>query len=203
MNNHSPKRTFRPLLPTPANDAVVREAYTAFRERNDRSAIINAAAKLGCEKWMVNRRGRDLGLARTKEKPWSDEELALLEEWAWMGPDRISLKLKRAGFSRSPCGVLLKRKRLKLLANLDGYSQHQLCGAFGVDHHVIERWRVNRWLIGHQRGTARTEANGGDIYYFPKSFVRSFVIRHPEEVDLCKVEKFWFLELLTEGEVSR
>jgi hypothetical protein len=33
--------------------------------------------------------------------------------------------------------------------------------------------------------------------------VRRFVMQAPEEIDLARVEKFWFLDLLTNGKICR
>jgi len=33
--------------------------------------------------------------------------------------------------------------------------------------------------------------------------VKRFVLRAPEEIDLCSVEKFWFLDLLMDVKICR
>ena len=47
--------------------------------------------------WALKKRARELGLARTKELPWSERELEILARYAWMSDERIRLKLKAAG----------------------------------------------------------------------------------------------------------
>src|SRR5271157_1811045 len=49
-----------------------------------------------CRIWALKKRARELGLARTKELPWSEAELAILSRYAWMSDERIRLKLKVA-----------------------------------------------------------------------------------------------------------
>ncbi|HEX8895193.1 MAG TPA: hypothetical protein VF783_17825 [Terriglobales bacterium] len=44
--------------------------------------------------WALKRRARALGLARTKELPWSEAELGILARYAWMSDERTHLKLK-------------------------------------------------------------------------------------------------------------
>jgi hypothetical protein len=193
----------RPLLPSEANDAIVTAAYTRFREHKDRTAIKAAALRLQCPRWQVNRRAKHLGLARIKEQPWSEQELALLERLAHHTPEVIGRKMRERGFARTTTGVLLKRKRLKLRANVDGYSLTSLSRAMGVDQHVVKKWVKAGWLRATMNETARLPIQGGDSYHVSHSAVYAFAMAHPDEIDLCKVEKFWFLDLITQGRICR
>jgi hypothetical protein len=49
------------------------------------------------------------------------------------------------------------------------------------------------------RGTARVAEQGGDEYRIAARDVRRFVIANAAAIDLRKVEKFWFIELLAGG----
>jgi hypothetical protein len=62
--------------------------------------------------WALKKRARDLGLARTKEQPWSERELEILARYAWMSDERIPLKLKAAGYARTVTEIHLKLKRM-------------------------------------------------------------------------------------------
>jgi hypothetical protein len=188
---------------TPQADQVVREAYHRFRQHGNRKAIKLAALKLGWPKWRVNRRGRELGLARAKEEPWSDREEQLLERYAWMCPEKIAERFRRCGFSRTPTAIHLKRKRMRIRANGEWYTATQLAEAFGEDSHKVLRWIRCGALKAERRGTARTEAQGGDSWLITRADLHNFVMAYPDEYDLAKVEKFWFLDLLTEGRICR
>jgi hypothetical protein len=52
-----------------------------------------------------------------------------------------------------------------------------------------------------RRGTARTGVQGGDMWWISRRQVKSFILRAPEEIDLARVEKIWFLDLLTGGKL--
>ena len=52
------------------------------------------------------------------------------------------------------------------------------------------------------KGTKRKGRQGGDTKLFHVGTVREFVINHPEEIDLRKVDKMWFLWLITGGRVK-
>lgn len=191
----------RKYIHTEQTDAMIREAYP--RRWSDREALSTVAKKFGWPRYAVVARACQLGIARTKEQPWSAEEIAILESYPWMGEDRIRVKLRNAGFIRSRVAVHLKMKRLRIRASVDGYSQYQLAQAFGIDPKMVRRWQKFGWIRGVPRGTDRTEAQGGDAYYFAHRSVYEFVMKHPDEVDLTKVEKFWFLDLVTKGAICR
>ena len=183
-------------------DDLVRACYHQFRAYSNRKAITNCARKLEMPRWAVVRRGRDLGLARSKERLWSEGEVGLLERWGQLTDAVIQRKLKAAGYSRSLNGIHLKLKRLRIRQNLDGYSAYSLAEAFGVDWHKVGSWIRRNMLRATRRGTDRTQAQGGDTYWITHPAVRDFVLRYPDEIDLAKVEKLWFLDLVTAGRIA-
>ena len=187
---------------TPGMDDLVRAAYQQLRVHSDRKAIRNCARRLGVPRWVVLRRGRELGLARTKETPWSEMEVDLLERWGHLTDAVIQRKLAAAGYSRSINGIHLKLKRLRIRQNLDGYSAYSLAEAFGVDSHKIGSWIRRNILRAARRGTDRKESQGGDSYWITHKAVRDFVLRYPDEIELAKVEKFWFLDLVSGGRIG-
>jgi hypothetical protein len=71
-----------------------------------------------------------------------------------------------------------------------------------VDAHKITYWINRKMLVATRRGTARSESQGGDTYWITHRAVREFVLRYPDEIDLRKVEKWWFLDLVTAGRIS-
>ena len=187
---------------TPSMDDEIRHAYHLYLDHNNRKAIGGCARKLGVPRWLVTRRGGTLGLARVKEPAWSGEEVALLERWGHLTDAVIQRKLKAVGFKRSVNGIHLKLKRLRIKQNLDGYSAWSLATAFGVDSHRVTNWIRRKMLRATQRGTDRTEQQGGDTFWITQKAVRDFVLVYPDEVDLRKVEKWWFLDLLTNGRIG-
>jgi hypothetical protein len=112
-------------------------------------------------------------------------------------------RMAASGFKRSAVAVHLKMKRLRIKSNLDGYSAHQLAEAFGVDGHKVTAWIRAGLLKSELRGTAKTASSGGDIHFIRREDVRRFILSSPDEYDLRKVEKFWFLDVITEGKICR
>jgi|SRR5580658_1498148 hypothetical protein len=185
---------------TPLIDDLIRLAYRQYRFYGNRQAISHCARKVEIPSWKIRRRAVDLGLTRTKEQPWSEAEVAELERWGHLTDAVIQRKLKTAGFSRTIAGIHLKLKRIRIRQNLDGYSAYSLSEAFGVDSHKVELWIRRKMLHATRRGTDRTQ--GGDSYWINHDAVREFVYRHPDEIDLARVEKLWFLDLVSAGRIG-
>ena len=185
---------------TPETDALLREVYEKLRKFGNRRALPALRRKLGWPKHILTRRGRELGLSRTKEKPWSAEEKALLEKWAHLTLARISCKLRQAGFERTETAIKLKMRRLLITKDtLDYYSATKIAHAMGVDSHKVVGWIRQGWLRAVRKGTLRTEQQGGDSYLVPTHELRRFLLHHPDEYELGPVEKFWFLDLVSGG----
>lgn len=186
-----------------AVDGLIREAYDRLRKHCDRGALRLAARRIGWPGYAVKVRARDLGLVRTKEPAWSKAELALLTKWGWMSGVTIAARLRAAGYPRTATAVLLKRKRMRINGNGDWYSANSLAEAMGVDPHKVMRWIGTGLLKAKPRGSERIRPQGGDIQVILRTAVKDFLLRCPDEYDLAKVAKFWFLDLITDGRICR
>jgi hypothetical protein len=180
-------------------DQLIREVYLRNPEAKTRPGIRLLARKVGIPHWTLKKRARELGLTRTKEKPWSEPELEVLARYAWMSDERIRLKLKAVGYSRTVTGIHLKLRRMKFKHDPSFYSANGLAEALGIDSHVVSRWIRCGRLKAKLRGTARGERQNGDIYLIRERDVRRFILEHPTEIDLRKVDQLWFLDLITNG----
>ena len=175
-------------------DQLIREIYLNHRDAKSRPGIPLLAKKVGMPHWALKKRARELGLARTKELSWSERELEILARYAWMSDERIRLKLKAAGYSRTVTGIHLKLKRMRFKHDGSFYSAYSLAQALGIDSHAVTRWIKSGHLKAKLRGTARTEHQNGDIYLIHERDVRRFILEHPTEIDLRKVDQLWFLD---------
>ena len=185
---------------TPETDALIRKAYEKLRNFGNRRALPALRQKLGWPKHVINKRGRELGLAATKEKPWTGEERALLEKWAHLSLARIRIKLQRAGFQRSETGIKLKKRRMLLTKDtLDYYSATKIALAMGIDGHKVMGWIRRGWLRAQAKGTLRTGQQGGDVHLVHVTEARRFLLHHPDEYELGPIDKFWLLEILSGG----
>jgi DNA-directed RNA polymerase specialized sigma24 family protein len=190
----------RKYLPTPEIDAAIRDAYQKQRQ-GDRKALRAVAAKIGWARNAVCKRGAELGVTRAKELPWSAAEEELLERFGHLAPSGIRRQLATAGFSRSIAAIQIRLNRTRIKQNLDGYSATRLANALGVDVHKILTWIRRGLLAAERRGTERTQSQGGDMWWISDRSVKRFILRAPDEIDLARVEKIWFLDLLTGGKI--
>lgn len=180
-------------------DQLIREIYLNGRESKGRLGIRLLSKKVGMPYWALKKRACELGLARTKELPWSEGELEVLARYAWMSDERIRLKLKAAGYSRTTTGIHLKLKRMGFKHDGSFYSANGLAQALGIDSHAVTRWIRSGHLKAKLRGTGRTVQQNGDIYLIHEKDVRRFILEHPSDIDLRKVDQLWFLDLITNG----
>jgi len=197
-----PNRGKWKYTPTPYIDEQIRAAYRRQR-LGDRQALTIVSRRLGWPRHAVVRRGAELGVSRTKERPWLEAEEEILQRCGHQPLSAIQRQLSTGGFQRSLTAIRVKMTRLHIKSNLDGYSACSLARAFGVDTHKVVAWIRRNLLRAERRGTNRGAAQGGDIWWIPRNEVKRFVMRAPEEIDLARVEKFWFLDLLTDGRICR
>lgn len=192
----------RKYVPTPAIDQAIRGAYQNQRQ-GDKKALHRVAASIAWSRSAVCKRGAELGVTRAKEHPWTAAEEQLLERFGHLAPSGIRRQFSSRGFSRSIAAIQIKLSRTRIKQNLEGYSANSLAAALGVDVHKILTWIRRRLLAAERRGTNRTQMQGGDIWWISNRAVKCFILRAPEEIDLARVEKIWFLDLLAGGKLAR
>lgn len=181
----------RKYLWIPEQDLFIRQRYD-IREKN-RSKEIGSA--LGVPRWAVNRRAADLGLSRPKERFWSLSDVHYLE--THYHKTQIKKVAKKLG--RSVTAVRLKSKRVGYQKKGEGYTATSLAVALGVDIHWVSD-RIARGLLhATRRGTERTPQQGGDMLLITNTALVRFLRNHTFEIDLRKVDHFWFLDLVHEA----
>lgn len=162
------------------------------------------AAELGWPHHVLVHRASQLGIARVKEKPWSNEELAALRQWAHFSPPHIERLFKKAGFKRSEASIACMRKKSQAFKTAPWYSATSLAVLMGVDAHMVtDSWLPKGLKFIWKGSNRRAQWQGGDVRLFHQKEIRRFFIEHPEEIDLLKVDKYWFLEMITGGAIKQ
>ena len=174
--------------------------HTYSINTDSRPRIINLAKKFNVPRWAVYQRALKIGAVTSahQKRPWTDEEISILEKYARCEPQTIKRKLKKAGYERSMASIVLKRKRMRFLSNLNGMSAC-LCAEFlGVDLH----WVLNHINTGSLKAEViRRDREGKSNYFIREKELRRFIITNPDRIDLRKVEKYYFIELVANGGV--
>ncbi len=190
---------------TSEQDQLIVKTYREIQPEAGKAPVVRLLAqKFNMPPWQVSRRAREIGAyePRIKEPRWSKKELMMLERHAHKHPENIWNHFKRNGFTRSVTGIIIKRKRMRLIKNLEGYTGRQVAEGFGIDSHCVKRWIKDGLLKAKKRETKRTELQGGDIYYIRDKDIRQFIIESIGLIDLRKVDKFWFIDVLGGGNSS-
>jgi hypothetical protein len=100
-------------------------------------------------------------------------------------------------FVRTETAIAVRLKRIGASTeDPDHYTARGLAALFGVDTKVVTGWIEKGWLIAQRRGTARTDQQGGDQWWIHRDQVRRFVTESVAVIDVRKLDKVWFVELL-------
>jgi hypothetical protein len=184
---------------TPEMHEQIKRLY--LDKRGHSGAVREFAQHHGLPRWKISRYALEQGWTakQPKEPDWSEAELALMERNAHHCPAVIQRKLKASGFQRSVVGIVLKRCRMRMLQNLEGMSATQLALCLGEDGHFVTRAIRLGLLRAQRRQTERTPQQGGDTYLIRESHIREFILNNLNTIDLRKVDKYWFVDLLTKG----
>lgn len=178
-------------------DSAIRFVYQNSPQRN---AINELAQKVGRPRWWVSKRARVLGLVapRFREAPWSEAEVDILEQHAHRSLPVIRRILERAGYRRTETAISVKRKRVGASqVDPNQYSAHALSQLMGVDGKTVTRWIEKCGLPAKRRGTERTAEQGGDMWSISRRSLRTWIAENAAHVDLRKVDKFWFIDLMS------
>lgn len=180
---------------TPEIHAAIERVYKRDTGNGQVAAL---ARRIGYPRWRISRYAISQGwIAKQQKEPdWSGDEEAILERSAHLCPEVIQRKLREKGFHRSVTGIVMKRKRERFLQNLNGYSACKVAEGLGVDMHFVRRAIKAGKLKARYRGTKRTPQQGGDQYYITERAVRDYIVGNINEIDIRKVDKYWFVGLL-------
>lgn len=177
-----------------AIDAVI---IRTFQTRPDKGAVQRLAQTVGRPRWWVSKRAAKLGLVapRFKEPAWSEAEIDLVCERAHRPLSTIRKALSRAGFKRTETAIAVKLKRIGAdRTDPVHLNANQLAGVMGVDRKTVSGW-IARGLL---KATRRAASDKDDFWAIHRKDIRRFVIDNVAVIDLRKVDKFWFVDMMAE-----
>jgi len=190
--------------PAPAEDRYaeiderIREAWPSLAGK--KGAVRDLARQLEIPSWWLSKRALTLGLTVhrvTKEPPWSKAELDLLERIPLSNPESASRTFREHGFNRTPAALMNKAKRLRISRRwTETLSAGAAAKVLGVDAKNLTRWIAEGFLKASKRETGRLAQQGGDTWSITREDLRAFVLDNLEAIDIRKVDKFAFVDLL-------
>ncbi|MDH4027640.1 MAG: hypothetical protein OEU95_02260 [Nitrospirota bacterium] len=183
---------------TPEMDREIQ--YTYSINTDSRPRVLNLAKRFNMPRWAVYQRALKIGAVQSchQKRPWEDEEITILEKNAQYEPLTIKKRLAKAGYERSIASIVLKRKRMRMLLNLEGISASLCAGFLGVDLHWVLNY-IRQGLLKAEM--IRQDREGKANYFIREKDLRRFIVNNPDLVDLRKVEKYYFIELVANGKV--
>jgi len=162
-------------------DALLVSAYRRAQNRQELSrSLTDLQRRTGFTRVVILTRAAQLALSFSRRKPWTPEEIALLESWGgYHSPASIARKLGRTFAS-----IKAKAKQLEISVRVtEGYSQADLAELFGASPTTIRRWcRIGSLQLVNGR--------------IPEISVVRFLRIHPHEYQLGRVDEAWFKGLL-------
>ena len=185
---------------TEEQDALIRRWWPDINARVPGRTAAWLADTLGVSRAAVQFRASVLGLRtqRFKERPWSDDELELLDQWLHLPPPTIRKRLAARGFKRTEGAILSMRQRRfgGLQMATGAYSAHQLAEMMGVDKSVVQRWIHKGWLKATMRGESQNRAGGpADRWMITPRAVKAFLLDNPTLIQPRGINFVWLMDL--------
>jgi len=177
----------------PEYDAHLKVHY--FGGLNRRFQVLSRMVRMtGLPRWYIKHQATRLGLTmHIDRRPWTRVEMDLLENLV----GRVSSATIARRLRRPESSVVNKLKRMGTSRRVrDGYTMRELELCLGEDHHKIAGWIKNGWLGDRLQGTHRHNGNGNDIHRIREKDILNFIRSHPQELNLGKVDRTWFLDLV-------
>jgi hypothetical protein len=165
---------------------------------------VNALAdRLKVPRWWLSKRLVRLGLAmpHKKEPPWTSAEDELLQRVPLYDLKRATKIFREHGFSRTPVSIKVRSTRLKisLRAANPFLSALQAATIVGFDPKNLGTMILAGAIRAERRDDRRLPQQGGSRWMIERHELRRFVLDNLERIDLRKVDKFAFVDLLVRG----
>lgn len=175
---------------SPHIDERIRQAY----ENPNLASLKELARTIGRPYHWVKSRAKRIGCAevRFKSAQWSAEEELILRQRATQDSNVIAKALRGAGYQRTASAVIVKLKRLgvsRVDPDCEDMTGRDFARYMGVDPTTVGRWIEKGWLSARQTDHA---------HIVTRKAAKRFIADNAAAVDLRKVDKEWFIELLLE-----
>ena len=178
------------------------DALREFYQNGDgkKKGECNAFAdRMKVPRWWITKRAIALGLVipHKKEPPWTAAENALMAKVPLHDVDKCAEIFREHGFSRSPTAIMVRAKRLNLSRRYrETLSATAIGKILGVDSKTVTREIIQGDLKAIKRKTRRLPQQGGDHWSVTPTDLRRYLLDHLERVDLRKVDKFAFVQIV-------
>jgi hypothetical protein len=177
-------------------EARIRETWPSLAAKG---ATAKFAEQIDRPRWWLEKQAVKLGLStlQRKEPPWTPAEDALMAKVPLHAPAKCSEIFREHGFSRTPTAIVVRSKRLGLKRRYkETLSGTSLAVILGVDNKTTTQWCVAGLLKATRRPSQRLPQQGGAPWSITRADARQFVIDNIASIDIRKVDKVLFVDLL-------
>lgn len=180
----------------------------AFYQNGDgkkRGECNTFADKHKLPRWWVTHRARKLGLTmpHKKEPPWTKAEEALLRKVPLHDTEKCSEIFRDHGFSRSGMAIRVRATRAHLSRRYrETLNANRIGKLLGIDLKTVTREIFAGRLKATKRATKRTTQQGGDWWSVTPADLRRWILDNLEYVDMRKVDKFAFVQIVAAEALS-
>lgn len=182
---------------TPELEQQIRDRWPSLTAKRSIPAF---AAELEVPKWWLIKQAQRMGLTtlRHKEPPWTAAEEQLMTRVPLHDPHRAAQIFRANGFTRSPTSIVVKSKRLGLSRRYrETLSAGKAAAILGVDGKSITALCIDGTIKATRRESRRLPQQGGAPWSIEHAELRRYVLDHIASVDIRKVDKVAFVDLLT------
>lgn len=123
----------RPRTQSPA--ALDAQLQTLYAKGIGRGELRDFAERAGVSRQALHTRARKLGLARSRVRPWTDEEVALLVRHDDKDPKTLEAIFTAAGFRRTRGAISVRRSIEAAEPTIDAIALHM-----GVPSDTVDDW---------------------------------------------------------------
>ena len=202
---------------TPEEDDRIRQCFTAGRGEVD--AVLKQCFPQYTTDILL-RRAAELGLiVNRRRKRWTQPEIDMLESVGHRSLRYIQKRLDTVsppGAKRTRYAILVYITKNRIRTNLDGLNHTELSEALGVTRNMLHRYRDEGLIHGirkeslevirkQRRRTAEASKSRRDHqpWFYKNWQIRRFVAENPALLDLGKVSKEWFIDLLISRSLAK
>jgi hypothetical protein len=185
-------------------DDRIKTGWSAFSGK--KGEVAELAHKLGVPRHWLTVRATKLGLVQPfhKEPPWTAAELQLLKSTPLHDLQAAAKVFRTHGFSRSPTAINIKAKKAQISRRYSAtLSATAAAKILGIDSKAITSCCIDGSLKATKRETRRLVQQGGHPWSIERADLRQYVIDNLYRIDLRKVDKFAFVDLLVRTHKTR
>jgi len=179
----------------PQDDSIDEAIVAAYRNRKSVKAL---AFRLGRPEGWIKYRALNLGvrIAKKRNPSWTEEEIEIVWEGSGRSLSTIQKLLSRKGYKRSQHAIKTILHKRGIDTTPDNYTASEFARLMGVCEHVVTGWIQKGWLKARKSHRMVVDPTEPLKFWITPSAAREFITESVANINLGKVDKYWFVDLL-------